>query len=117
MNIDDLPSGVSQAGIQFDYSVWTAGTTVKLCNVPWTNDYRDIVRFPSSDKLNEYIDSKTNASHTFGNMQYIRQGVPIRLPIPFGIADTSNYLRVSNPAQPVTYRTGGKNYNDAPRDY
>lgn len=118
MNIDDLPSGVSQAGLQFDYSVWTPGTTVSICNVPWTNDYRDIVRFSNRAAINSYVDSRTQATHVFRNTQYIRQNTAIRLPIPFAAADFSNYIRVSNPAQPVSFKaSNGKHYTDLPTDY
>ena len=118
MKIDDIPNSVSGAGAEFDYSVWTAGTRVDLCNVPWTNDYRDIVRFADRKALDDYITRETHITMRHERMQYIRQGMPIRLPIPYGTADMSNYIRVSNPAQPVNRLAGdGKYYTDKPRSY
>ena len=31
------------AGLSFDYSVWSAGSVITMCNVPFDNTYRDII--------------------------------------------------------------------------
>lgn len=101
--IANLPS-VASFDSTFSYAAWTPGTTVTLCNVPWTSDYRDIVRFASRSALNTYLDSASRAGPriSIDRMTYCRVGVPIRVNIPFAKAYTYNYLRVVNGAQPVT---------------
>lgn len=116
--IGDLP-GVSDFGGTFNYLMWSPGTQVTLCNVPWNSDYRDIVHFESKAALNTYL---TNASNTgpsinITRMTYARPGQPIRINIPFNAAYKFNYLRVQNNMQPVTGTTrkqGGveETYND-----
>ena len=82
--IGQLP-GVSSFGSMFSYAAWTPGTTVTLCNVPWNNDYRDIVRYPSSTALNTYLDgaARSGPRITIDKMTYCRVGVPIRVNLPF----------------------------------
>lgn len=88
-------------GLAFDYSVWTANSSVSLHNVPWNNDYRDIVRFADTAALDDYLANQTTPIITVPNTTYLRVGVPIRLSIPFNKAYRYNYLRAFNPAQPT----------------
>lgn len=43
--------------INFSYASWTPNTRFKLCNVTWDMGYRDIVRFESETKQQEYFNS------------------------------------------------------------
>lgn len=88
-------------GHQFNYAVWTAGTTIQLCNVPWGNDYRDIVRFDSQKKLDDYLRLSTGPTIIVENAAHHKTSQPVRLEIPFEAANEYNYLRVFNPTQPV----------------
>jgi hypothetical protein len=101
--IGQLP-GVSSFGSAFSYAAWTPGTTVTLCNVPWNNDYRDIVSYASKAELNTYLDNAVRSGPriTIDKLTYCRVGQPIRVNIPFANAYMFNYLRVVNNAQPVT---------------
>lgn len=97
-------------GTTFDYAVWTANTNITLTNVPWNNDYRDVVMFESTDALNQYIDRNVSQNVTIANSMYAKVNEPIILEIPFNAANRFNYVRVYNPAQPLI-RGGG----DTPR--
>jgi len=90
------------AGLSFDYSVWTANTQITLTNVPWDNNYRDIVKFPSHVELNAYIDSRVAENVVMTNSVYARVSENIKVQIPHSRAYKYNYVRVYNPAQPVT---------------
>lgn len=100
--IGDLP-GIASFGGAFSYAAWTPGTTVTLCNVPWNNDYRDIVRYASKTALNTYLDNAARSGPrlTIDKMTYCRVGMPIRVNLPFAQCYMFNYLRVVNSAQPV----------------
>lgn len=100
--ITNVPGSVSSAGLDFNYAAWTPGTQVTMCNVPWNSDYRDIVRFANQAALDTYLTTQTGPVVTITGMTYARFGFPVRLNIPFNRAFTYNYLRVFNPAQPVT---------------
>lgn len=106
--IGNLP-GVATFGSAFSYAAWTPGTTVTLCNVPWNNDYRDIVRYASKDALNTYLDSAARSGPrvVMDKMTYCRMGAPIRINRPFAEVMNYNYLRVVNNAQPVAGRNDG----------
>lgn len=100
--INTLPSE-KNFGLDFNYAVWTAGTTVMLANVPWNSDYRDIVRFDNMQTgLNAYLENQAGATVTIPNMTYAKPGLPVRINIPFNAAYKYNYLRAVNPAQPIS---------------
>jgi hypothetical protein len=107
--INVVPDGVSGAGLDFNYASWSANTRITLTNVPWDNNYRDIVNFDSQEDLNDYIDGQEYTSTTLENVTYARPNRPVDLPIPFNAANRFNYLRASNPLQPVGL--------DQPKDY
>lgn len=88
-------------GYEFNYDVWTADTTLTLTNVPWNNDYRDTVWFENDTALNNYIDARESTNINITNASYARVGEPVKINIPFNRATKYNYLRATNPAQPV----------------
>lgn len=89
------------AGLDFDYSVWTAGTRLDLVNVPWNNDYRDVVRFSNRNALNSYIDGLAPSGITIENLTYAKPGQDIFIGIPYNRVNRYNYLRAHNPLMPV----------------
>lgn len=99
----NLPT-VASYGSAFSYAAWTPGTTVTLCNVPWNNDYRDVVHYSTQAALDEYLNdaARSGPRITIDKMTYCRMGQPVRVNIPFAQAMNYNYLRVVNGAQPVT---------------
>lgn len=109
MNQITDPPSVYDAGLDFNYANWTADTTLTLCNVPWNNDYRDIVKFENRDALNAYIDGLGTANATIENAQYARVNMPVKIDFPFNKAIRYNYLRASNPLMPIS--------GDIKRDY
>lgn len=106
---DEMPTEDITAGGMFNYDVWDANSELTLCNVPWDSAYKDVVHFDSTDDLNQYIDSRGDTT-TITNAMYARVNEPISIDMPFGRAMRYNYIRVYNPAQPVSG-------NDMPRYY
>lgn len=94
---------VSSAGLDFDYTVWTPGTTAHMANVPWDAMYRDVVAFGDGPDyvdeklLDEYIIKNSGPAFTFEKLTLAKPGVPVRIPLPFNVAWQFNYLRVRNP--------------------
>lgn len=95
------PAGDYNAGLDFNYAVWTAETRVDLCNVPWNNDARDIVKFDNRAALDSYLDAGALPRVPLTKMSRVRATEPVRINIPFSMAQKYNYLRVTNPIQPV----------------
>lgn len=95
------PPNQYPAGLEFDYSVWSANTRLDLLNVAWNNDYRDVVRFANKDALNTYIDSKSSAGITLTQTVYAKPGQDVYLNIPYNRVNRYNYLRASNPLMPI----------------
>lgn len=100
--IYDLPTP-KDFGLDFSYASWPADSEVTFCNVPWNSDYRDAVRFAGGQAaLNAYLDANSGPTITMRDLTNIKWGEPIDLDIPFTLAQEFNYIRVSNPAFPVT---------------
>jgi hypothetical protein len=99
----------SDFGYQFNYANWVAGTRVSLVNVPWNNDYRDVVRFANRAALSAYITSLEVAEFVIDDMIRLKVGEPVRIDLPFNSVYRFNYLRVSNPVGPIP--------GDIQRDY
>ena len=97
--IEDSPIRRNVMG--FSYSVWTPNTQVMLTTVPWSNDYRDIVKFDDNTARMDYLKRNSGPFIVINNTQYLRANQPIKLDIPFGEALRYNYMRVYNPAQPI----------------
>lgn len=106
--IDGEPN-TYDAGLDFDYSVWTAGTRIDLVNVPWNNDYRDVVKFIDRQALNTYIDGLQSAGIRIDGLTYAKPGQDIYINIPHNRANRFNYLRASNDLMPIE--------NDLQKDY
>lgn len=88
------------AGHEFNYAVWGANTQVSLHNVRWNSDYRDIVYFATQQDLDNYL--ATVQGPITSVTTYCKAYEPVRLNLPFNVVYEYNYLRVSNPSQPVT---------------
>ena len=99
--ITEYPTEQYDFGYEFNYALWTPGTTVTLCNVPWNNDYRDIVKFDSHDKLDEFL--AKNSTHTLriNQLTLCKPNVPIRIDAPFNEAFKFNYISVRNNVSPA----------------
>jgi hypothetical protein len=97
------PANTYDFGQGFNYAVWTPNTVVTMCNVPWNNDYRDIVEFPTDtgQTLDQYIDNAELVGIHIPQMSYLKPNNPIRIEIPFNKAIRFNYLRAKNPVQPI----------------
>jgi hypothetical protein len=106
--IEDPPNTYDYS-TEFNYALWTPGSRIAMVNVPWNNDYRDIVKFASKAALNTYLDTLEGVGVIIENMSYLKPNQPIRINTPFNSAYRFNYIRVSNPIQPVP--------SDITRDY
>jgi hypothetical protein len=98
--IQELPHDMN-AGLEFNYSVWSPGTVVQLCTVPWNSDYRDVVRFDDQAALDTYLNTNSGPKITLTGLMYANPGDPIRIQLPLNTVYKYNYLRVFNPAQPI----------------
>ena len=81
---------------------WPAGTIVELCRVPWDAQYRHIVEFSNRAAQRAYIAQRTETTHRIDRNIYIRPYAPVRVSLPVNTVLENNYVRVHNPAHPVT---------------
>lgn len=92
------------AGLDFNYAAWSADTVLTLANVPWNNDYRDIVKFPNRNALIQYIEDLGTENTVITGSSYAKVNQPVRVEMPFNSAIRYNYLMAMNPANPTDVR-------------
>lgn len=102
------PNKLTNAGLEFNYVVWSPGSIVQLTKVPWQSDYGDVVYFRTDQELHDYL-AKDHHAISLERVSYCRPGEPVIVPVPFNVANQYNYVRVHNPAQPIS--------GDQPADY
>lgn len=101
----------------FDYRVWTPNTEVVLTNVPWDSAYRNIVQFGTVEERDAYFASRSsNYRVELSGMVYLRYSEPIRINVPFSIANQFNYIVVENKMQPVQSNVWGQGVPKAQPD-
>lgn len=96
-------------GHGFNYAAWTGNTTISLHKVPWDSSYKDAWRPTSVAAFENYLAANTGPVVN-SSASYAPLGRPIRLQIPFEVANTYNYLRAYNPAQPISGGDTGRAY-------
>lgn len=92
----------------FDYSRWTEKTQLKLCNVNWTSNYDNVVKFEDDTTRNQFFDNLESQSIHLDTIMVLQPQGNINLPIPFDVASRYNYLMVefpmqTSPSQPIEY--------------
>lgn len=97
--LQSLPQTGRGFGLQFNYENWTEGTVATLVNVPWNNDYRDIVSFASTAALDAWIDGRENI--VVEKMSLGKMLASVKISTPYNAAMRFNYLRVENPLMPI----------------
>lgn len=78
---------------------WATGSTARLMRVPWDSSYKDVVWWTTAQRDN-YFDAQTSAEWTVTDMQYLRAGEPVTVPIPYDDCWRANYLVVNNARAP-----------------
>lgn len=86
---------------EFNHAVWPANTQMSFAQVPWDQNYRDIVQFDSRAALNTYLAASSGPSISLDKVTYHRPNTPIRLEVAMNEMLAYNYVRVHSPAQPV----------------
>lgn len=88
---------------EFDYTRWTAGTKIKLCNVLWNADYSDVAKFETNierdrwfDNLQDYYTIELDSDRSYVPEQ------SIKIPVPYDIAARYNYMVITIPVLPGT---------------
>ena len=93
----DTNAPYKQYANTFDYTRWTAGTRLTVCNVPW-DDNRNIIGWESDDARDKWFDGLDDAKHVTleSEFQILPDG-EIKLPIPFATLSRYNYVFVEYP--------------------
>lgn len=98
----------------FDYTRWVPRTKVKLTNVLWNGDYRDVVKFEDNTARDDWFDSHEDYYEvTLTSSHSIPPEGGIKLPIPYDIAVRYNYIVVDIPVMtsednPIEYEDVSK---------
>lgn len=92
----------------FDYSRWTAGTKLTVCDVPW-DDSRNIIGWENAERRDAWFHGLADAERvTLSTEFHILPDGSVKLPIPFATLSRANYIFVEYPtptgaAQPLDH--------------
>lgn len=92
----------------FDYSRWTAGTKLTVCDVPW-DDSRNIIGWESAERRDAWFHDLADAERVTLSTEFqILPDGTVKLPIPFATLSRANYIFVEYPtptgvAQPLDH--------------
>lgn len=78
---------------------WATGSTARFYNVPWESDYKDVVHW-TKDQRDTYFEQRAIAAWTLSNMQYLRAGEAITVPLPYDDIWNANYIVITNADAP-----------------
>lgn len=120
MDLPHLTGDTSFPGVQnvnpyrfkntFDYHRWDAGTILKLCNVNWSEDDGNVVKFKNDIARDEYFDNIPGESQTLESQARIMSDSSVKVPLPFDECSKYNYLMVdiktaTSDIRPIDYET------------
>lgn len=80
----------------FDYTRWTPGTKITVCNVPW-DDTRNIVAWEDEASRNAWFDGLSAHRETLNSEFHVLPDGTLKLPIPFATMSRYNYVWVEYP--------------------
>ena len=83
---------------KFDYTRWGERTKVKLCNVLWNSDYKDVVKFVSDAARDAWFDQLSDAFviELTQQARIVPDGF-VKLPVPYDVMARYNYMCVDIP--------------------
>lgn len=84
----------------FDYTRWTAKTTLKPCTVRWTAGDTNRVKWDNDTTRDAWFDRLTTGTYELDSGLNVIPGESVRLPIPYQALQYANYLAVSIPDMP-----------------
>lgn len=95
---------------EFNYARWDNTTcTVKLCSVPWQENYENVVEFSSKEERDQYFKNLTGNDITLNSGFRVVDNI-IKLPVPYFNCIRFNYVIIDYPIptseqQPLDYAT------------
>lgn len=86
---------------EYDYSRWTDNVRIKLCNVPWESDGSNAVKFDNEEERDKWFDNLEGETKEFPSMFHEMPKQNVKVPVPFPVAMTYNYVVVDIPVMPT----------------
>lgn len=84
----------------FNYTLWVEGTRVRLYSVDWDGE-RDAPYWETADARDAWFDAQTPVGGVTLETTARADHGTVRIPVPYDVCATANYMRVTMPAYPV----------------
>ena len=85
----------------FDYSQYGAPAKLRLLNVPWRSDYRDVVYFETEAARDNWFSRQSPEIIEYSTPWLRVPSQSVNIPLPYDKAAYFNYLYLDIPARPV----------------
>lgn len=86
---------------EYQWSRWTDNVRIKLCNVPWDSDGSNAVKFDNAESRDSWFDALDGHVVDMKSMFHEMPAQIVKVPVPFPVAMTYNYLMVDTPIMPT----------------
>lgn len=88
----------------YSLAEWATGSTAHLLRVPWDPSYKDVISWTPDDR-DQYFHKHVTKSWTLTEMQYLKPGEPVAVPLMYDDCWQANYLVVENSDCPTASHT------------
>ena len=109
---------------EFDYTRWTPGTRITVCDVPWDGE-RNIVDFETDEARDAWFEKVPGEKVSLQSELHLLPDGTLKLPLPFSVMSRFNYVWVeyplpTSPDSPIAHATGKRTacwgfFADSPR--
>lgn len=114
----------AQYANEFDYTRWTPGTKITVCDVPWDGE-RNIVDFGTDEARDAWFESVPGEKVSLQTELHLLPDGTLKLPLPFSVMSRFNYVWVeypvpTSPDSPIAHASGKRTrcwgfFADSPR--
>lgn len=114
----------AQYANEFDYTRWTPGTKITVCDVPWDGE-RNIVDFGTDEARDAWFEEVPGEKVSLQTELHLLPDGTLKLPLPFSAMSRFNYVWVeyplpTSPDSPIAHASGRRTrcwgfFADSPR--
>lgn len=114
----------AQYANEFDYTRWTPGTKITVCDVPW-DGARNIVDFGTDEARDAWFEAVPGEKVSLQTELHLLPDGTLKLPLPFSVMSRFNYVWVeypvpTSPGAPIAHASGKRTrcwgfFADSPR--
>lgn len=85
---------------KFDFSLWKPNSKITLTHVPWTSDYKDVVKFDTDEDRDNWFSQQISSSQFIDKAVRVPRNGEVSLPVTYNNLINYNYIIAEYPLPP-----------------